>query len=282
MRRKETVPPVSMRRGKLRPSVRYADPEASQAAMKTNWRLGIDAPLFESTSHASSKNSASVPPEVLALRQPRIDKNSSNKDAIQGDQRSYDPKNTYSTTYLNEYTRDASTCASTYQKQAPQFDRASANKTNYDIATSKTHYDLRASSHVYHASPASWQPREGFEKAVIGGWTRQNGEYVQDEHSRGAIIRGGGGGEGSLGLRFDIITNRDRPNARNDVLMRTGPRACSVDAWRAETDRYGELPEGRTVNVLTGKVAQVPNRPYQQTVEDLRRPDVPVLRTRPW
>ena len=91
MRRKETVPATSIRRGKLRPSVRYADPVASQAAMQTNWRLGIDPPLFESTAHASSKNSASVPPEVLALRQPRIDKNASNKDAIQGEQSKYDP-----------------------------------------------------------------------------------------------------------------------------------------------------------------------------------------------
>ncbi len=279
------MPPVSMRRGKLRPSVRYADPVASQTAMQTNWRLGIDPPLYESTAHASSKNSASVPPEVLALRQPRIDKNASDKDAIQGEQSLYDANKTYGTTYLTEYTKDASALASNYKRQAPQFDRSSANKTNYDIATSKEHYDLRAASHAHHPNPATWEVRRGFEPPVIGGWTKpQTGEYVQDEYSRHAIMRGGGGGEGSLGLRFNLITNADTPDARNDVLMRTGPRVSGnvKDPWRMGTNQYGELPSGNHVDIVSGR-ERVPHKaPYAPTPQDLIRPNQPILRTRPW
>ena len=76
---KTTVPPVSIRQGKLQPSKRYDDVAAKSKAMKTNWRLGIDKAPYESTMHASQVMVARVPPEELALTQPRILKNSSNK-----------------------------------------------------------------------------------------------------------------------------------------------------------------------------------------------------------
>jgi|AntAceMinimDraft_5_1070358.scaffolds.fasta_scaffold254695_1 hypothetical protein len=80
MPKQTTVPPVSLRQGKLYPSQRYADPGARDKALRTNWRLGPDAsPLYQSNMHASQVEVAKVPPEVLALRQPRVLKNSSDK-----------------------------------------------------------------------------------------------------------------------------------------------------------------------------------------------------------
>jgi hypothetical protein len=79
MPKKTTVLPTSIRQGKLQPSQRYGDVQAKSLAMKTNWRLGIDPPMFESTSQADTKHFKDIPPEVLALRQPRVLKNSSDK-----------------------------------------------------------------------------------------------------------------------------------------------------------------------------------------------------------
>jgi len=79
MRKQTTIPPVSIRHGKLQPSTRFPNEEAKNKAMKTNWRLGIDRPLYESTMHASQTMVAALPPEVLALKPPRVLKNSSNK-----------------------------------------------------------------------------------------------------------------------------------------------------------------------------------------------------------
>lgn len=286
MRAKTTVPPVSIRRAALHPSERYADPVASSKALRTNWRLGIDgAPHYRSTAFDSSAEAASVPPEVLALRQPRIEKNASSKDAIQGEQSRYDPAQTFATSYSGQFTLGASACASNYRRQAPQFDRAGANKTNYSLATSPNHYDLRATSHAHHADPASWEVRPEFEPPVVGGWCKPGtGAYVQDEYSRHSIRRGGGGGEGSLGVRFNIITNADAPRARDDTKLRTGPRvSCNVkDPWRQGANRFGAMPGGQTIDIVSGRLKQPHRAPYAPTPADLRRPDEPILRSRPW
>lgn len=79
MPKKTTVLPTSIRQGKLQPSQRYDNIQAKTIAMKTNWRLGIDPPMYESTSHADNKHFKDIPPEILALRQPRVVKNSSDK-----------------------------------------------------------------------------------------------------------------------------------------------------------------------------------------------------------
>lgn len=250
--------------------------------MRINWRLGIDPPHFESNSQAASKQSGSVPPEVLALRQPRVLKNGSDKGAIYGDNPS-NPAVMYKTTYVSEFNKSSSAMSSEYVKGKPAFDRKSANKTNYDIAPSNSHHDLRSTSHIQHANPSTWEPRRGFEKSVIGGWTKPNGDYCVDEASRGSVIRGGGGGEGSLGVRFNVVTNEADPNAREKAKCRSGPRVSInvKDPWLEGANKYGEHTQGR-VDILTGKMRanyEVPTRP---TPENLQRPDATGLRTRPW
>ena len=49
------------------------------------------------------------------------------------------------------------------------------------------------------------------ERPNIGGWmTGPNGSYFKDIETYKNITRGGGGGEGNLGLEFNILTNQVR------------------------------------------------------------------------
>lgn len=194
-----------------------------------------------------------------------------------------DPAVIYNTTYRSDHSSSTSALSSDFVKGAPAFDRLSANKTNYDLATSSTHYNLQTTSHSHHANPSSWEVRRGFEKPVIGGWAKSNGDYCVDEASRGSVVRGGGGGEGSLGVRFDIVTNEARPNGRKEVALRTGPRVSVnvTDPWRASAGPYGEQTGGST-SIISGKAQAPVAAPQRQTARDLLRPDQPVLRTQPW
>lgn len=99
------------------------------------------------------------------------------------------------------------------------------------------------------------------------------------------MIRGGGGGEGALGVRFNVVTNTPRPNARQHTLLRTGPRVSAnlTEPWRAGSDRFGEaVPAGARVDVLSGKVRVAAQAPPRSTAQDLRQADENILRTRPW
>ena len=50
----------------------------------------------------------------------------------------------------------------------------------------------------------------------IGGWmTGPKGSYFKDIDTYKNITRGGGGGEGNLGLEFNILTNEYDPRARS-------------------------------------------------------------------
>lgn len=96
-------------------------------------------------------------------------------------------------------------------------------------------------------------------------------------------MRGGGGGEGALGVRFNVVTNAEDVRAREKTLMRTGPRvSCNVqDPWRIGVTRYGEHPDGK-IDILSGKVRPYQVAPQRSTAHALLRPDEVVLRTRPW
>ena len=188
MPKQSTVPPVSIRHGKLQPSQRFADVQAKDKAMRTNWRLGADhRPLYESTMHASQTLVAQVPAYELALSQPRIYKNASDKASIEGGVggRYRDPAVLYNTTSGNDFCPASSSMSKEYVRGKPAFDRLNANKTNYSLATQESHYDLRTTSHVLHAEPSSWPIRRGFEQPTVGGWTKANGAYCVDEASRG-------------------------------------------------------------------------------------------------
>jgi hypothetical protein len=99
------------------------------------------------------------------------------------------------------------------------------------------------------------------------------------------VLRGGGGGEGSLGVRFNVVTNAPQPSARQHVLQRTGPRVSAnvTDPWRAGAGRFGEqLQPGGRVDVLSGRLVLAAQAPPRATAQALRRPDEAILRTRPW
>jgi len=280
------VVPASIRHGKLATSQRYANAAAKSKAMKTNLRLGIDPIEYETTARLSaSTGAANVPAEVHALRQPRIDKFASDKDSICGTSAAHfsDPEKVYKSTHFSDFHPGTTALSKDFAKGKPAFDRLNANKTNYQLSLSSTHHDLRATSHAHHVDPQSLPVRPGFEQAVIGGWAKSSGDYCVDETSRGSVMRGGGGGEGSLGVRFDIITNKKDPEARKKTLMRTGPRiSCNVrDPWRMGAGPHGDIPEGK-VNILSGKAGKVPMAPARLKPQDLVRADEPVLRTRPW
>jgi len=284
MPKQTTIPPTSIRQGKLQPSSRYENPEAKTKAMRTNWRLGIDSATFESTYSASSKQAGNVPPEVLALRAPRINKNSSDKAGIlQQGGRYAEPSVIYNSTYKSDHNPSASVFSSDFVKGKPAFDRLSANKTNYDLATSSSHYDLQSTSHAHHTNPENWEVRRGFEQPSIGGWSNSKGDYCVDEASRGSVVRGGGGGEGSLGVRFNVVTNQTRPDERSNVALRTGPRVSynMKDPWRKGADSFGEQ-SGGSINIISGKLQATPVAPQRPSAKDLLRPDQSVLRSQPW
>ena len=96
-----------------------------------------------------------------------------------------DPRVLYSTTQSGDFCSEHSSMSKDYVRGKPAFDRLNANKTNYDLATSDSHYDLRTTSHAHHADPKTWEVHRGFEQPVVGGWTKANGAYCVDEASRG-------------------------------------------------------------------------------------------------
>jgi hypothetical protein len=98
-----------------------------------------------------------------------------------------------------------------------------------------------------------------------------------------SVVRGGGGGEGSLGVQFNIVTNQEDRQARQKTMMRTGPRVSTnvKDPWLEGTNKFGEHVNGKA-NILNGKIKPLPQAPPRPTPESLKRPDEAILRTRPW
>ena len=89
-----------------------------------------------------------------------------------------------------------------------------------------------------------------------------------------------GGGEGNLGLEFNILTNHHDDEARERIKMIAGPRLSQDRANNHQ--RYSSGFERNEIDIITGKPKVQHRAPQQPTKETLRRPDVPILRTRPW
>lgn len=90
---------------------------------------------------------------------------------------------------------------------------------------------------------------------------------------------------GSLGVDFNIVTNTSDAQARQRELMRTGPRVSQNKRNPAleGTNRFGDVSHGeRPLNIVTGKYGREYMAPKRATPEQLKRPDDPLLRTRPW
>jgi hypothetical protein len=215
--RQTTELPTSIRHGKLQPSQRYADPVAKKKSMESTLRFGINkVPSYLSTSHEASRESGSCPREVLAMKQPRIYRNGSE---YVGEQFKSIIKNDPTTTYGSDFHKGCSVLSSVYEKSKPAFDRRSSSKTNYELSTSLSHFDLRSTSHVHLADPKTFALRRGFEQPVIGGWTKPNKEYCVDEISRA--------------VRFPSVTNLSHHDFifSNLIEYRPGGRWGRRCAW---------------------------------------------------
>jgi len=272
---------VSLRRGKYYPSTRYT-PAGCEEQNRTNWRLGIDRIEYRSTQHDASAQSATVPPEVLAVRQPRIDKNRSDKEAIQGVSAGvyHDPRRVFSTTQASDYHLGTTVKSDKYARLGPAFDRLSANKTNYELAAPETsRRALQPASHEHFLDPRHRTP---VQQARIGGWRNAEGAYCATEKDKEAVLRGGGGGQGCLGVDFNIVTNQREHAAHSKALMRTGPRMSlnKYNPVNSGADRFGG--QAKTIDIISGRTSNAPIAPPQPQPSQLRRPNEPILRTRPW
>uniref|UniRef100_A0A7S2F937 Uncharacterized protein n=1 Tax=Florenciella parvula TaxID=236787 RepID=A0A7S2F937_9STRA len=270
-------PPVSLRGGKFYPSQRYK-PEQGYIANVTNWRFGPpDKTSYVSTMREAQSQSASVPPHELALRQPRMDKNASDKVAIQGGG-VVQPRQ-YENSYKAEFHPGTTALSSAYVKEGPAYDRISSCKTNYSLGEYRPPGPAISTTHSHHP----YKMPTDVQQANIGGWKRSDGSYHCEHESNDSIVRGGGGGEGSLGVQFNIVNNASDPGARDRVAMRTGARVSvnKREPWSAGCDAYGDPGPDGPVNIF-GKARQRPQAPPHQTAQALLRPDHDVLRTRPW
>jgi len=119
------------------------------------------------------------------------------------------------------------------------------------------------------------------EQPNIGGWmTGPNGSYFKDIETYQNVARGGGGGEGNLGVEFNILTNATDAKGRERTMARTGHRISQDRA--ANHSRFSSGAEREPADIITGKPKVDYRAPKAQTAEDLMKPRVPVLVTRPW
>lgn len=160
------------------------------------------------------------------------------------------------------------------------FDRLTANRTNYSLG------EYPAGFATATAELQTKHPREqpAVQQPAIGGSTLRDGSYRLDTLAKDSIRRGGGGGEGVLGVRFDIVNAREKAGARSKVGLRTGPRRsldCAEKQTLHPTDGWGDVRGGIYVDVLTGSDRKKPNAPERGAGAPVRS-DTVLGRTRPW
>ncbi|CBJ33056.1 hypothetical protein Esi_0413_0013 [Ectocarpus siliculosus] len=190
-----------------------------------------------------------------------------------------DPR--FSTVTRMELTKSVHTPGYAIRRPKEGFDRLNANRTNYSLGQHPTTELKTATAELQMKHPRD-QPR--VDQPAVGGSTLRDGSYRLDTSARDSVRRGGGGGEGVLGVRFDVINGREDEGARGKVAMRTGPRRTLNNAEKEvlhPTDGWGDVPGGMYVDILTGKDRRkfdVPERGAGAPV----RSDTVSGRTRPW
>ncbi|CAM9898848.1 unnamed protein product, partial [Discosporangium mesarthrocarpum] len=221
-----------------------------------------------------------------------VNKNASDK-VFDGSYRAPPTDPRFSSVFRQDFTPSKSILAKDYTKQVPPggFDRLTANRTNYSLGSCQPEEGgvVSATSELQMTHP-NLRPR--VDQANLGGWVRPGkgggqgpGEalYHQDIESMDSMKRGGGG-EGVLGVRFDIVTGGADPGARARVLARAGPRRTlnNMEKERLHpTDAWGDTG-GEHVDVITGIRRARPLACPLPTAASLRRPGDAVRRTRPW
>lgn len=201
--------------------------------------------------------------QSLAL--PRIDKNASDRAAIINPD-GFPPG--FKSTSRAEFHPDASALCATYKRERPAFDRVSSCKTNYSLG--KAPFEAHTTHGAEFAHPRQ-QPRAA--QAEIGGWKHADGSYKLDNAAIVSLRRGGGGGEGALGVRFDLITGEAIPGCRSARRAIAGAR---------RTLNMTAVPTGEFYNVATNRVADPGAVPGRDTPGRLRRRNDTAHRTRPY
>ena len=110
-------------------------------------------------------------------------------------------------------------------------------------------------------------------QAEIGGWKHADGSYKSDNFAIVSLRRGGGGGEGALGVRFNLITGEATPGVREARFATAGARKTLNMSGETPSDHY---------NVATNREVDPGRVPGRDTPGKLRRPNATILRTRPW
>lgn len=180
-----------------------------------------------------------------------------------------------------ELTKSVHTPGYAVRQPKEGFDRLTANRTNYSLGEYDTGGLKTATQELQMKHPRDQPP---VDQAVIGGPTRSDGSYRLDEFARDSVRRGGGGGEGVLGVQFDIVNGRADGLAREKVGMRTGPRRTLNNAEKETlhpTDGWGDVPGGMYVDILTGKDRKKFRTPERGSGAPVRG-DTVSGRTRAW
>lgn len=194
-----------------------------------------------------------------------------------------DPR--FSTVSRMELTKTVHTPGYAIRRPKEGFDRLTANRTNYSLGgEGLAIIPMQTSTAELQTKDPRDQPRP--EQPAVGGSTSGNGlSYRLDTFARDSVRRGGGGGEGVLGVRFDIVNGRADEGAREKVAMRAGPRRTLNNAEKEvlhPTDGWGDaVPAGTYVDIVTGK----DRKKFEAPPRGLGAPDRSdsvVGRTRPW
>lgn len=203
---------------------------------------------------------------------PKINKNASDGAAIIDQSGAAFSK--FGSSSRDAYSKEASALSSAYRRERPAFDRITACKTNYELGRSTA--AKCSASQISYTDPSS---RPAATQAAVGGWTHADGRYKMDESSIATIRRGGGGGEGCLGVQFNVLTGAPvhKGATRAERLQNTGPNS-SLNACARATDTR----QGNTYNILSGKQSPTYVAPQRADPQNLKRPDQTLLRTRPW
>ena len=174
----------------------------------------------------------------------------------------------FTSTSRAEFGSEQTAAGSTYVRQRPCYDRLSACSTNYSLGNAPL--VTRTTNDALLAHPLTRAPAR---QSDIGGWTRKDGSYKKVQEAIDSIRRGGGGGEGCLGISFNVVTGEEVPGVREKRRAIAGARrTLNSTAFLTHEDSY---------NVVTNR--DVPHRaPPRQTAASLRRVDDVARRTRPW
>lgn len=154
-----------------------------------------------------------------------------------------------------------------YEPVKPVLDRTKAFRTNYNLAVSTARGPNRSNAEDAYAHPST---KPNVEQPKLGGWTTEDGRYKCDMTAIESIRRGGGGSGGAFGVDFDIITcvprKWDHKPGGYKISQNAGAKGSPNLAY----------------DIIKGRARPLYRPPPRCDPEVLKRPNVDILRSRPW